>query len=647
MADQHDHVLVVISEPHVSILLDRIIRSAGYTVTVYQDGNSALKQARLMNASLVILGERLRDGSGMNFAAEFGRSLPTLPVVMYLEQESPELVKQILRLGVYDYICSPLKSEDVIQAIHRALDLVQRRKDAFSLETRRLTSSLQRQADEMEMLTRLGRQMIGSLDLDSVLASIVDAAVKLTGAEEGSLLLIEGATGELFMRASRNFQEDFVRTFRLPISDSLAGSVIRSGQAILIDESTPQKIKTSYLVQSLLYVPLQWQGRVLGVLGVDNRHSHLPLTQRHVTLVNTLASYAVIALENARLYADVNAERNKLETILKGIQDGVMVIDQEQRLRMINPAAQDALGMPGSGDGIGKPFKDAIKREELIQLVATRENSLSNHTEISPDQERVYSAQVTPIPGVGQVVMLHDITYLKKLDQIKTDFVHTISHDLRSPLTAILGYVELIERAGPVTDMQRDFIRRVQVSVHNMTHLVDNLLDLGRIESGFDGGKEAVRLDQMIHYSAEGLKKLIIAKSQHLQIIIPDNFPAIQANAVQMRQMVDHLLDNAIKYTPADGTIQVTGATEEGQVIIQFRDSGIGIPTMDLPYIFEKFYRASNASAEIPGTGLGLAIVKSIVDNHGGRVWVESTVGKGSCFTIVLPCSPSVSQINA
>ena len=647
MADPHDHVLVVISEPQVSVLLDRVIRAAGYTVTVYQDGNSALKQARLINASLVILGERLRDGPGVNFAAEFGRSFPALPVIMYLGQESPELVKRIFRLGVYDYICPPLKGEEVIRTVRNALDLTQRRKDAFSLETRRLTSSLKRQMDENEMLTQLGRQMISSLDLDSALASIVDAAVKLTGAEEGSLLLIEGATGELYMRASRNFEEDFVRTFRLPITDSLAGSVIRSGQAILIDESTPQKIKTSYLVRSLLYVPLQLQGRVLGVLGVDNRHSHLPLTQRHVTLINTLASYAVIALENARLYADVTAERNKLETILQGIQDGVMVVDQEQRLGMVNPAAQEALGIPEAGKVVGKPFKDVVKREELVELVGAREGSLSNRVEISPDQERVYNAQITQVVGVGQVVTLHDITYLKKLDQIKTDFVQTVSHDLRSPLTAILGYVELIERAGPVTEMQRDFIHRIQASVHNITHLVDDLLDLGRIESGFDARKEAVRLDQIIHYSAEGLKKLIMAKSQHLQINIPEDFPAIQANAVQMRQMADHLLDNAIKYTPADGVIQVTGVVEQNQVIIQFCDSGIGIPTMDLPYIFEKFYRASNANNEMSGTGLGLAIVKSIVDNHGGRIWVESTVGKGSNFTIVLPCSPSHGQENA
>lgn len=646
MTEQHDHVLVVVSEPHASVLLDRLIRSAGYTVTIFQDGGGALNQASMIGASLVIIGERLRDGSGFDFAAEFSRRYPALPVVMYLGQESSDLIRRSLRLGVCDTICPPLKGEEVTRAIHNALDLTKRRKDSLLLESRRFTSSLQRQVDEMDTLTRLSHQIISSLDLDSVLTSIVDAAVQLTGAEEGSLLLIEGATGELYMRASRNFQEDFVRTFRLPITDSLAGSVIRSGQAVLMDESTPQKIKTSYLVQSLLYVPLQYKGRVLGVLGVDNRHSHLPMTQRHVGLLSALASYAVIALENARLYTDVSAERNKLETILTGIKDGVLVVDQDQRLGMVNKAAQEALGLPEPASLVGKPIKDAITQADLLKLLSIPEDSTSNRMEVGLNEDQVYNARITPIQGVGRVITLHDITYLKKLDQIKTDFVHTVSHDLRSPLTAILGYVELIERAGPVTDTQRDFIKRIQGSVYNITHLVDDLLDLGRIESGFDLHQENVRLDQIIHYSAEGLKKLLIAKSQRLQINFPETFPAIQANPVQMRQMMDHLLDNAIKYTPANGEIRVSGAVEQNQIIVQVSDNGMGIPSIDLPYVFDKFYRASNASAEMSGTGLGLAIVKSIVEYHGGRVWVESAVSKGTRFTVVLPCAHSNGRAN-
>jgi two-component system NtrC family sensor kinase len=637
MSNTQEHILVAAYESQVSLLLDRILRAAGFTVTLVQEGSGALGLAARPGISLVLLGERLKEGSGLDLAAEFSRRFPGLPVVLFASQESPDLLKRAMRAGIIETIAPPLKTEDILRAVRNALDLAKRRRDSHLLEARRFTSTLQRQVDEMEALTRLGRQITSSLSLDSVLAAIVDAAVELTGAEEGSLLLIDEATGELYMRAARNFQEDFVRTFRLPVTDSLAGSVIRSGEAILFDENTPQKIKTSYLVQSLLYVPLQLHGHVFGILGVDNRHSRLPLTQRHVKLLNTLAGYAVIALENARLYGDVSAERYKLETILTNIQDGVIVVDQDQRLGLVNKAARQIFNT-GSEDNLkDTPFREVFQQPELLDLLAVPEDSPTNRTELSPDENHVFSVQITPIQGVGRVFTLYDITNLKKLDRIKTEFVHTVSHDLRSPLTAILGYVELIGRAGPVTDLQRDFIRRVQISVQNITHLVDDLLDLGRIESGFDLRKENVRLDQLIHFSADGLKKEMAAKGHHLQVTISPEIPPILANPVQMRQMFDHLLDNAIKYTVPGGTVSVTGLMEQNQIILQISDTGIGIPSMDLPYIFDKFYRASNASSEMAGTGLGLAIVKSIVENHGGRIWVDSTIGKGTIFTLVLP----------
>ncbi len=639
MADTQEHILVVVSDPQASTLLDRVLRSADYTVTLIQEGNSALRQVSMIGGSLVILGERLRDGMGLDIAGEFSRRLPAVPVVMYLNQETPDLLRRMLRLGISDYIVPPLKPEDVLHAVRGALDLGKRRKETLLLEARKFTSSLQRQVDEMDTLTRLGRQITSSLDLDSVLSSIVDAAVQLTGSEEGSLLLIDEASGELYMRASKNFQEDFVRTFRLPVADSLAGQVIRTGEATLIDENTPQKIKTSYLVQSIVYVPLSIHGHVMGVLGVDNRHSRLPLTQRHVTMLNALSSYAVIALENARLFADTKAERNKLETILTGIQDGVVVVDQDQRLGMVNKAAREIFALGADDSLVGKPFPDVFTQEEMLQLASRPDDGLNNRVEITPDENRAFMAQSSTIQDVGRVFTLHDITSLKKIDRIKTDFVHTVSHDLRSPLTAILGYVELVERAGPVTDLQRDFIRRIQVSVHNITHLVDDLLDLGRVESGLDVRKESVHLEQIVHYSAEGMKKRLTDKSQRLQINFPADFPAVHAIPVQMRQMVDHLLDNSVKYTVPNGAIMINGRMEQDQVILQFTDTGIGIPAMDLPYIFDRFYRASNAAMEVSGTGLGLAIVKSIVENHGGRIWVESLVGKGSVFTVVLPVS--------
>ncbi len=633
-----EQLLVVISDFQIKFLLERVLLSSGYQVTLCQDRASAQKILRTTVPGLIIMSEKLDDSNGLEFANELSKRLPGVPIVLFVEHDSPDLLKRAMRAGINEYLCLPLRSEDILKATQNTLERAQQRREWVLLEARRATANLQRQVNELEILARLGRSITASLDLDSVLSAIVDAAVELTGADEGSLLLLDETTGELYMRAGRNFQEEFVRTFRLPITDTLAGAVLRSGQPVLLDEKTPQKIKTAYLVHSLVYVPIQIHGHVFGVLGVDNRTERAPFKDRDVKLLSAIAEFAVIAIENARLYATTITERNKLETVLTRIQDGVIVVDADQRMVMANQAAQSALNMPGQ-PVIGRQFKDVFSQPELLELVESANKSLSNRVEISVDDGRVFNAQLTPIPDVGLAITMHDITYLKKLDRIKSDFVSTVSHDLRSPLTAIMGYVELIERAGAINDLQRDFIRRVQVSVQNITTLVDDLLNLGRIEAGFDARKESINLGQLIYYSAEGFKKQLTDNGHHLQLELPNTFPPIFANPVQFRQMIDNLLDNAIKYTAPGGTITIHGTVEQNQIILQFHDSGIGIPALDLPYIFDKFYRASNVNGDITGTGLGLAIVKSIVESHDGRIWVDSTLGQGTTFTVVLPLS--------
>jgi two-component system NtrC family sensor kinase len=232
---------------------------------------------------------------------------------------------------------------------------------------------------------------------------------------------------------------------------------------------------------------------------------------------------------------------------------------------------------------------------------------------------------------------MQDITHLKELDRIKSDFVSTVSHDLRSPLTAILGYVELIDRVGPINEQQREFIRRVQFSANNITMLINDLLDLGRIEAGFDALKEIMSFTALIHSTLEGLRSKLDERGQVVRLEIAEGLPRILGNPTRLRQMLGNLIGNAIKYTAPGGWVAVRAAAEGGQIILQVADNGPGIPPSDQPYIFDKFYRASNVASETPGTGLGLAIVKSIVENHQGRIWVNSFVGHGTTFTVVLP----------
>jgi two-component system, OmpR family, phosphate regulon sensor histidine kinase PhoR len=173
--------------------------------------------------------------------------------------------------------------------------------------------------------------------------------------------------------------------------------------------------------------------------------------------------------------------------------------------------------------------------------------------------------------------------------------------------------------------------------VHNITRLMDDLLHLGHIESGFDLNKESVSIGQLIQFSLDGFTRQLAEKKLIVRCNLPDTTPPLIANPVQMRQMLDKMLDNAIKYTPSGGSITIDARVEQDQVILQLHDTGPGISALDMPYIFDKFYRGSHALNATNGTGLGLAIVKSIVESHRGRIWVEAPPEKGTTFTVVLP----------
>ena len=329
------------------------------------------------------------------------------------------------------------------------------------------------------------------------------------------------------------------------------------------------------------------------------------------------------------------SERDKLEAIIAHIEDGVIVLDHDRKILFMNRIARETFDV--STDSIGRPILHVIQNPDLQAFLLRSTESPIKYHELNFDDGRILNAQQTSIPHIGTAITIHDITYLKKLDQIKTEFVHTVSHDLRSPLTAVLGYTELVSRVGPLNEQQQEFLRRIQASVQSITTLINDLLDLGRLEAGFDSRRELVQLESVFQYSFEMLESLITQKNLRTEKNIASNLPALRANPIRIRQMLDNLLGNAVKYTPKDGTIRVRIHTEDRQLILEISDTGPGIPMDEQSRIFEKFYRASNVLENSKGSGLGLAIVKSIVESHQGRVWVESTLGYGSTFIVVLP----------
>jgi signal transduction histidine kinase/CheY-like chemotaxis protein len=622
-----------------NFLRDAVLAPAGYRVSTAGDGLTALNLAEQLNPDLVITDHNMPNVTGVELTRRLKAERPRLPIILITGEGSDELAQEARRAGACAYFTKPFDIDALLGTVARALEEADQAAPkggagAMDAEAEALSLRLR----QLETLAHIGRTVTAMLDLDEILTTVVEAAVRLTEAEEGSLLLLDDDTGELYMRSSKNFDEDFASTFRLRTQDSLAGRVIATGEPVLLDERSPQKIKTSYLVHSLLYVPLRARGKTIGVLGVDNRRAGRTLSQEDVTVMSAIADYAAIAIDNARLYQKTEADLRKLETVLTQTEDAVVVVDTENRLLIANRTACEAFGV--NGIQIGQSVVESFDDPGLLGLIRAP-GSLPRREEIETGDGRIFNAQRTPIPGVGQAVVMQDITHLKELDRIKSEFVTTVSHDLRSPLTAILGYVELIDRCGPVNDQQEEFIRRVKVSVEHITALISDLLDLGRIEAGIDGARQNVQVEALLQYALEGLQGALDTHGLKVVESVPPVLPPVPGDPIRLRQMIGNLLENAIKYSDAGGEIGVSARVDQDQLILQVTDHGRGIPPADQPYLFDRFFRAGNVTEDTSGTGLGLAIVKSIVDHHDGRIWVDSALGKGSVFTVVLPIAES------
>jgi two-component system NtrC family sensor kinase len=612
----------------------QILQPAGYQVERVSEENQLKPrlQSELPNALIV------DDSLSSKTLRSLFKDFPILPIIYYTAQATPEEILRRYQDGFQAVLTAQNDQVQALLTINRAVQRWEDWQKWLQFERKRHTQSLERRVEDLERLHRIGGKISASLHLDQVLKEVVIAAVEVTDAEEGNLMLLDEESGNLILRAAHSVGQQKTDILRVPIFDTLLGEVVRTQKAVILSGGELTKIKTAFLVRALIYVPLMMGDQSIGVLGIYNRKRDQPFSEYHLMLLEALADYAAIAIQNAHYYTAIERERQKYHTILTNVRDGVLVLDEERRILLINEACLIAFGLQ-EPDCLGKTIDQVISNQDLILMLRQAPAQWAKGGEIRLEDGRIWNCQLTPIPEVGIAVTMHDITHLKELDRVKSEFVSAVSHDLRSPLTAILGYSELIGRVGPLNDRQREFIQRVQVSVQGITALISDLLDLGRIEAGLDAHKELIDLRPLIRQSLENLSSFLVEKGQKLEVEISPSTPLIWGNAVRIQQMINNLVSNAIKYTPKGGRLGVRTRQEDGQAVLQVWDHGVGIPPAEQPYIFDKFYRASNLPEDTGGTGLGLTIVKSIVEDHQGRIWVESTPGQGTTFTIVLPAA--------
>ncbi|MGB7621116.1 MAG: ATP-binding protein, partial [Terriglobia bacterium] len=348
-----------------------------------------------------------------------------------------------------------------------------------------------------------------------------------------------------------------------------------------------------------------------------------------------------------QLFESVDSERIKLQTVLENMSEGILVLDQNQKVSLSNRTLENLLGR-STPIPAGTPWYETFRHPELQALFESVFSSGAPATKsflLHSTPERFFQATLVPVVNAkGGIEMLiavfYDTTAIERVDRVRKDFVANVSHELRTPLTSIQGYAETLVD-GAVDDPQRrgEFLERIRQQAVRLGKLTADLLTLSTIESGkYPFKRSRVDANQVIRESIEAIGSAAQSKSIAIRFDPVPAMPAVECDPDAIQQVLLNLLDNAVKFSNRGGKIEVTVQALDHLLQISVTDHGVGIPSLDLPRLGERFYRVDKArSRELGGTGLGLAIVKHIVDAHGGKISIQSELGKGSCFSFTLP----------
>ncbi|MDD5311181.1 MAG: ATP-binding protein [Candidatus Omnitrophica bacterium] len=341
----------------------------------------------------------------------------------------------------------------------------------------------------------------------------------------------------------------------------------------------------------------------------------------------------------------VRSGEAKLETVLSGMVEGVIVTDAKGKIILANPSLRKLFFIDTAPEG-KTPLE--VVRNSAVQNIADRVLKGGQRIAVeeiginSPEEKFIKVSGVAIIKEEqceGAIFVFHDITELRRLEKVRQDFVANVSHELRTPLSSIKGYSETLIGGVPKEEDRKEFLGIIQRESDRLAKLIDDLLDLSKIESG----KMAmvfmpVEINPVVKRSAGVLEKSARDKSIKVEFNIPEGLPKVMADENRLSQVFLNLLDNAIKYTPEGGSVKISVFPQDKYLQVDVTDTGVGIPESDLPRVFERFYRVDKArSRQLGGTGLGLSIVKHIVQSHGGQVWVKSEPGRGSTFSFTIP----------
>jgi PAS domain S-box-containing protein len=531
----------------------------------------------------------------------------------------------------------------------------------------------QKEEEIMKMSALMEASIIinSTRNLEELLKIIMQSAEKVMQAEASSVFLIDNEKNELYFEVATGPKENEVKKIRLKMGEGIAGWVAYTGESLLVPDVSkdPRFAKrvddqTKFITRSVICVPLKVRNQTIGVVQVLNRIGGNSFAKSEIKFLEALASQAAIAIENANLYehleeraeqlnkelkvANVNLsiEKLRIESIVQSMEDAVVAINKDNQIVMINRVAERIFDINAKQAYAGM-LSEYIKNKMIIDnfnAVLEAKSTLKNEVKFQlGKKEHTFAAVFTPIisekqEAAGSVAVFRDITEIKELDKMKSEFLNMVSHELRTPLTPIQAYSELMMVRNVDPEKVKNYANIINKETQRLGSLIGDLLDLSRIDAGKGLSLTLEEMDftELLRTVYETFKN---ASLKHKIILtIPEKSETILFDKNKMIQVMTNLLSNALKYSPDGGNIYITMDDRDGKIYTTVRDEGLGISKEDLPRIFEKFYRVeSEAVKKIGGTGIGLPIVKYMMDLHNGSIDVKSEVGKGSEFTFYIP----------
>ncbi len=503
---------------------------------------------------------------------------------------------------------------------------------------------LKQRLGEQERLLSVSRSVSSSLELFRSMPSILNSALDVTAAA-GVRIVLRGE----FDQPPQTYAAGDAAGAMAVLDSQLIDLVERQG-AVVISQiwRATGTLDVSILaphIQALVAFPLRSEQSFHGVLWLAYDEERI-FEQSEMNYLATLAGQAAVAVSNARLFGRAQEERRKLQTVLESTADGMIVVDNEGRIMMINPAAEKLFEIRAE-QVHGRKATEVIAQPHLARLLTSLQEPVEA-VELPGRNGATLLANTSTIVAedgaiAGRVALLRDVTALKELDTLKTIFLRMVSHDLKSPLTYIKGYLSMLPLTGDLNQRQHEAIAKIEVGIEQITQMTERLTYLSRLQFG-----EEARLDLM-HIDVEQVLREIFVEHQDeavrrqitLSMDVQKDLPLLEADPVLYRQAVANLVSNALKYVQEGGHVYLQAVSVDGSAItVSVGDDGPGIREEDQGRLFEAFYRVPQREGEPPrpkGSGLGLALVKAIADAHGGSVSLSSTFGVGSTFTITLP----------